>query len=277
MGLIERSFSAETVAKAEIKSLHWQDVDTIYTEFNGNIDNANIKAAAAIAASKLSLVDIATAVRFNNNVALQWENSGGTARNILNVDGSNLVEYGSALDGANTGDFFEWQDLNGDSLAKIEVTGTFNNLQARGSNGKDGRVQAYDAANAKVIDMTHDGTHGTVRTDAGSLILNPFGDVVRSDTDNTVTLGTSGNKWSDVQSTLINGADYGFANGWILREYPCTYDDVQTKSNAWMEKNAHKGIQVLNTDSELVCVIGMNGVIYANDFRSLDKLKELDG
>ncbi len=91
--------------------------------------------------------------------------------------------------------------------------------------------------------------------------------------DNTISLGktSGGNKrWSDVKSVLINGSDYGFANGYILREYPCTLDDVQTKSDEWMRANANQGIQVLNDAGETVMVIGRDGTVRAKKFETVE-------
>jgi len=93
--------------------------------------------------------------------------------------------------------------------------------------------------------------------------------------DDSLALGTGSKRWSDVQSVLINGADYGFMNGWILREYPCEASDVHTKTKQWMKDNAYKGIQILNKDGSLVCVVGHNGKVYANGFDSLDNVSEL--
>ncbi len=85
-------------------------------------------------------------------------------------------------------------------------------------------------------------------------------------TDNDVTLGTASKKWSDVRSYLINGADYGFANGYILREWPCAPEDIYEKSDTWMRANANKGIQVINDNNEIVAVIGRDGTIKAKKF-----------
>ncbi len=90
--------------------------------------------------------------------------------------------------------------------------------------------------------------------------------------DNVVSCGIAADRWSDVRSVLINGADYGFENGYILREYPCTADDVQTKSIEWMKANANQGIQVLNDLGEKICVIGRDGTVYAKQFKTLIEL-----
>ena len=80
------------------------------------------------------------------------------------------------------------------------------------------------------------------------------------------------NEWKDVNAALINGADYGFANGYVMREYPATYEDVMTKKRPWMKKHANKGIQILNDLGEMICVIGRDDTIYANNFKPLKEL-----
>lgn len=100
-----------------------------------------------------------------------------------------------------------------------------------------------------------------------------FGSDVLPTIHNTYDLGSAANKWADVQAVLLQGSDYGFANGWILREYPCTYADVYLRSDKWMKENANKGIQVINDEGEVVCVIGRDGTIYANAFRPLSDLE----
>ena len=95
-------------------------------------------------------------------------------------------------------------------------------------------------------------------------------------TDNAYSLGIASFRWSDVRSVLINGADYGFANGWIMREYPCTYDDVQTKSPDWMKENADKGIQILNKEGDVVMVIGKSGTLYVKDIQKVTSFTGLE-
>ena len=53
MGTVTKTYTFSpntTIESAQVNS----DFDTIYSEFNGNIENANIKASAAISASKIS-------------------------------------------------------------------------------------------------------------------------------------------------------------------------------------------------------------------------------
>lgn len=112
---------------------------------------------------------------------------------------------------------------------------------------------------------------GGAKLRVGTSNIRAFVDSI-PDADNAVNSGTGSNRWADVRSVLINGADYGFENGYILREYPCTAEDVQTKSADWMKENANKGIQVLNDLGEQVCVIGRDGTIYAKQYKTLEEL-----
>jgi len=91
-------------------------------------------------------------------------------------------------------------------------------------------------------------------------------------TDGAMTCGTATRRWSDVRTVLINGSDYGFENGYTLREWPCSFDDVKTKSREWMHLNANKGIQLLNDAGELVCVFSRDGTIYSKGVKPLNEL-----
>lgn len=100
---------------------------------------------------------------------------------------------------------------------------------------------------------------------------------VYPDTDNSYDLGRDDGiatqRWADVRSVLINGADIGFANGWKFREYPLKPQDV-TKPSAWMKENANLGIQLLDDQDNLIAVFHRNGTLYCNDIK---KLNELNG
>jgi len=92
------------------------------------------------------------------------------------------------------------------------------------------------------------------------------------DVDNVNSCGTAGKRWSDLRSVLINGADYGFANGWFIREYPATFKDAQTQPESWFQQNANKGLQIVNDKKELVMVIGEDGTLYAKQLKALTDL-----
>ncbi len=88
-------------------------------------------------------------------------------------------------------------------------------------------------------------------------------------TDNDVSIGTASKKWSDVRSYLINGADIGFANGWVLREWPCAPEEIYS-SDEWMKAHANKGIQVINDAKEVVAIIERDGTIKAKKFEIVE-------
>ena len=75
---------ADGVGNKVLAAEHNADLDTIYAEFNGNIENANIKAAAAIAYSKLNLsaaivnADIDPAADIAGSKLLDGSVDGGT-------------------------------------------------------------------------------------------------------------------------------------------------------------------------------------------------------
>jgi len=134
--------------------------------------------------------------------------------------------------------------------------------------------RCLSAGNDKNMAFYHNDTDGVISTTSGKIVINTQGNAIIPAIDNQETLGNAANKWSDVRSYLINGSDYGFTNGYILREYPCSKEDVYDKSDKWMEENANKGIQVINDLNEVVCIIGRNGTIYANEFKDLQLAKQ---
>jgi len=98
---------------------------------------------------------------------------------------------------------------------------------------------------------------------------------IRATVDNSVPCGVAGTRWSDVRSVLINGADYGFANGWFIREYPATFKDIQTQDSKWFRKNANQGLQIVNDRGQLVMVIGEDGTLYTKELKTLNDLDEI--
>jgi len=65
MGTITKTYEFVDATTAEAEEVN-TNFDTIYNEFNGNIDNANVKAAAAIAGSKLDLSSVTTMTTSGN-------------------------------------------------------------------------------------------------------------------------------------------------------------------------------------------------------------------
>ena len=88
MALITKTttFSAGTTARSgEVNT----NFDTIYNEFNGSIDNANIKAAASIATSKLNL-SAGLDYTVTTVIGLDLENDGTGNAIYVNQDGNGI-------------------------------------------------------------------------------------------------------------------------------------------------------------------------------------------
>ncbi len=78
--------------------------------------------------------------------------------------------------------------------------------------------------------------------------------------NNAMRLGLDSNKWADIQTTLINGADYGFEHNWYLTE---NYK-VGIKE---------EGIAVLNPQNKLMMFIGEAGLyVKGGNVKNLDLL-----
>ena len=70
------------------------------------------------------------------------------------------------------------------------------------------------------------------------------------------------------------GADIGLENNWKIREWPCSIEDVQDKSPAWMRANANLGMQFLNDKEEVMAVLHTNGYLYCKGIRRLEELPQ---
>jgi hypothetical protein len=77
-----------TAGNKIIAAEHNSNFDTIYNDYNGSIDNSNISASAAIAASKLNLTSVTQTMTFNNNgnaIPLTIANAGTEVSEYINV------------------------------------------------------------------------------------------------------------------------------------------------------------------------------------------------
>jgi len=92
MGIISKDFTFSSGATI-IASQHNTNFDEIYNEFNGNIENANIKAAAAIAASKLNLSAIAQNVVHTGTFSTQGDTNLGNGADTLTINSSSGITY----------------------------------------------------------------------------------------------------------------------------------------------------------------------------------------
>ena len=100
MALIVKNYTFSAGATI-IAAEHNSNFDTIYTEFNGSIDNNNIKASAAIAGSKLGTLATITSASgiipaVNVSLATSYLASTGTAV-ILSVTATSANSAGWAL------------------------------------------------------------------------------------------------------------------------------------------------------------------------------------
>lgn len=241
----------------------WLNVSVLGTAAN------LVKISSSAATTELSIDNTAT----DGDPIITWK-LGGTTKFSAGVDDgdSDAWKLGSTAIGTGTtiripagGDSVEFPD------------GDTTNC-AIGNIGDPDTGLVWSAANTL---QTVAGGNVQMAISDGSILFSPSGTSkvsissthLRPSTNDDVSCGDASFKWSDLQSVLINGSDYGFANGYVLREYPCTSEDIHTKSNAWMKKHANKGIQILNDKKKLICVIGRNGTIYAKAYKSLDDLK----
>lgn len=93
MGVISKPYtftSGTTIASAQSNS----NFDTIYNEFNGNIENANIKSGAAIDTSKIS----GTAVNLSSDQTLTGKKTfAGTVQTITSASDGATVTFNLSL------------------------------------------------------------------------------------------------------------------------------------------------------------------------------------
>lgn len=94
MATINLSFPDSTYSAGNLPSIvTLKDDLTIIQNAVNALDNDNISASAAIAASKLSLIDIATNIRFNNTIGVSFEKAAGTADGSILEDASDNLIY----------------------------------------------------------------------------------------------------------------------------------------------------------------------------------------
>lgn len=139
-------------------------VNQNFTDSITDIDNSNIAAAAAIAASKLDLVNIASAVRFNNGVELQWENNASAADAKIYESAADVLTF-SAKDHAmtaTTGDI----DI-ASTAGDITFLANAANKYAKFITGTEMRV--YDAADTEYFTISHTGTNAVLGTNTGNV------------------------------------------------------------------------------------------------------------
>ena len=127
MGTVTKTFEFSSGATI-FASEHNSNFDTIYNEFNGNISNTNIDAAAAIANSKLNLASIAQAVDFQGAVDISSTFNFGTTNqgDVLYDNGTSIVRLtpgtnGQLLETAGAAANPTWTSLAGDVSGTVDA------------------------------------------------------------------------------------------------------------------------------------------------------------
>jgi len=111
-------------------------------------------------------------------------------------------------------------------------------------------------------------TGGTIRIGNGTSTDVIFNSRLRADLDpyqnNTINLGSASLKYADVQSVLIQGADFCFANGWRLTEPDRVYSDADPKAGIYLMDEDWNPQYFFSNDGTLFC----KGVVQKYPFRS---------
>lgn len=222
--------SGTTIVASEVND----DFDTIYNEFNGNVDNANLKAAAAIAYSKLALTGAILAADLTSGIAPALGAATtvdmGTGAGDAKVVGVANVNVTAAGTGANTTE----TDLISYSLPA-------NSLSA---NGKAVRIYAWGtttAAAANRLVKLYFGA-GTVVTGTVSI--------------NAVTV------WQIAATVVRTGATTQLLSGYFADNAASTFLPLSGTPTETL------------TGAVTIKVTGTNGTAVANQVRQLGMIVE---
>lgn len=200
MGQVSKTYTFAAGATI-IASEHNTNFDTLYNEFNGNIENANIKSGAAIAAAKLNLSTIAQDVAFSSSelllakgvdIASASSIALGGDGNYYDITGTTNIQTITAKQAGSV----VWLQFDG-ALTLVDNTG---NLEL---NGADLDVQAED-----VVCLVCDGTNWLLVCSTASQLQfasQDQGDIVYRDSSAWARLGagTSG-QFLQTQGTGAN-------------------------------------------------------------------------
>jgi len=296
---VTNSFSPNTVAASGEVNTNFTDVETWLNNRNAGTDTWGYVKVAATVANPVDITSTAatTEVSISNSATdgdpvLSFELS-GTSKFTLGVDDgdSDTFKIGTTAIGTSTSVKIAGTEVTFPGTTITTGIATFSSAIrcAAGAVGAPsisftGDTDSGFYSSSGHLFITSSGANAVQFASGGSITFMYNGTAalavasateVRAGSDNTTTCGTAAVRWSDMRSVLINGSDYGFANGWILREYPATFDDAQTKSDAWMEENANQGIQVINEIGETVMVFGRDGTLYAKQVKPLTDLVDL--
>ena len=167
MALISKTFTF-TAGATIIASEHNTNFDTLYSEINGNIDNANIKASAAIVDSKLAQITTASKVAESSIVNYPfktgdwvlssvttartgWSNVSATYSNkFMRINATPLTTGGA--------------DTHNHTLAEANIPAHTHTVPVRNTNDSAG-----DLANSKSVDSgAGSTTHTSSSTGSGT-------------------------------------------------------------------------------------------------------------
>lgn len=182
MGLISRHSGApfangETLSGSDLE----QDFSTIYDEFNGSIDNANIASGANIAGSKLATNSIPNSKLISETITLDKMAAATVPKHHVDT----IASYGSLETGNAT--LVDWTGLSSASLTPGSVNDTiFMDLTFHYSAASD------DLSNDIVIGWSVDGTDydsviaSTPVADRNDVVVHSIYAVTAPDTDSMV-------------------------------------------------------------------------------------------
>ena len=182
MATITRTYSpatGDTILAAHLNT----DLDTIYNEFNGSINNANIDASAAIVSSKLDLTDI-TAIGINNNIKLYFENAAGSNSAYVTEDTSDNIRIS-----VETGKEISFRE---GTTEYVEINHTDNDMKIKTGYA----LKVYDATDTDRLDLTHDGTNAKIRAlNDGAILFDTNDNYIGPVTTNQEDNGSATLRW----------------------------------------------------------------------------------
>lgn len=203
--------SGTTALSAEVNT----DFNTVYSLVNGNIDNANIKAAAGIESSKLSLSSIAQNVSITGDVAISGSLTvAGTIGGSLMPIGTIIMFAGTSTpvgdwltcagQAVNRTTYAELYAAIGDTYGAGDGVLTFNlpNLKGRVAVGRDTSASEFDTLGETGGEKTHQLTTAEIPAHTHLMNRNNTGasagvDVYPMGNDVDVTVSTRENTGGD--------------------------------------------------------------------------------
>jgi len=282
---ITNSFTAGTLIQSAQVNTNFTDISTIWNAHDAGTDAWQNVVVTATAANpvQISSNQSTTEVSINNTATdgdpiLSFE-LGGTAAFTVGVDDGDGDKFkiGTTAIGTSTSITISGTEVTFPGTTITTGVATFSEAAEFKLGADDDLAIRFTSDTNTGIWANNDSinivTNGSKKIAADASVIYVYGQF-QPNADDSYPCGVVGARWSDVRSVLINGSDYGFANGYILREFPATHDDVKQKDEAWMKENANVGIQVINDLGETVAVIGRDGTIYAKAFAPLTDLPD---